>query len=144
MYEYRKKSKEIEFALFYISYILRVYIYTMKQIGDIAEVLAIEYLQKKGYQIRESNFKFGRFWEIDIIAEKDARYYFFEVKYRSHLGYGFPEEAIISSKLHKCLRTMQYYCARHKISLQNIQFDVLTFLKQQTSYRVTHYKNIEL
>lgn len=116
----------------------------MKHTGDIAEVLAIEYLQKKGYHIRDTNFKFGRFGEIDIIAEKEGRVSFIEVKYRSHIGYGYPEEAIIPAKLHKCLRTMQYYCVKHHISLQNIQFDVLTFLKQETSHRVTHYKNIEL
>lgn len=116
----------------------------MKHTGDIAEVLAIEYLQKKGYHIRDTNFKFGRFGEIDIIAEKEGRTSFIEVKYRSHIGYGYPEESIIPAKLHKCLRTMQYYCVTHHISLQNIQFDVLTFLKQETSHRVTHYKNIEL
>lgn len=116
----------------------------MKYTGDIWEILAIEYLQKKGYHIRDTNFKFGRFGEIDIIAEKEKRVFFVEVKYRSHLAYGFPEEAIIPAKLHKCLRTMQYYCIKHKISLQNIQFDVITFLKQQNSHRVTHYKNIEL
>ena len=116
----------------------------MKQTGDIGEVLAIEYLQKKGYHIRDTNFKFWRFWEIDLIAELWGRVSFIEVKYRSHLGYWFPEEAIIPKKLHKCLRTMQYYCVKHKISFQNIQFDVLTFLKWETGHRVTHYKNIEI
>jgi putative endonuclease len=116
----------------------------MKKTGDIWEILAIEYLQKKGYSIRDTNFKFGRSWEIDVIAEQKGKVYFFEVKYRSHLWYWYPEESIIPKKLHKCLKTMQYYCVKHNISLQNIQFDVLTFLKWDTSHRVTHYKNIEL
>lgn len=116
----------------------------MKSIWDFWEVLAIKYLQKHGYHIRDTNFKFGRFWEIDVIAEKNNRVYFIEVKYRSHLWYGYPEEYIIPQKLYKCLKTMQYYCNKNKINLDEIQFDVIAILKQEKSYKVTHYKNIEI
>ena len=116
----------------------------MKKTWDMGEIIAISYLQKHDYTIRDTNFKFGRFWEIDIIAEKEGRVYFLEVKYRSHLGYGHPEEAIIPQKLYKCLKTMQYYCKRNRIDLENIQFDVLWILKMQTAHRVTHYRNIEI
>lgn len=116
----------------------------MKKTGDIWEVIAIEYLQKHGYHVRDTNFKFGRFGEIDVIAEFDKRVYFIEVKYRSHLGYGPPEEAIIPRKLHKCLKTMQYYCKKNNVNLENIQFDVIAILKKELSHQVTHYKNIEI
>ena len=116
----------------------------MKKIGDTGEILAIEYLQKHNYHIRDTNFKFGRFWEIDIIAERDKRIYFIEVKYRSHLWYWYPEEAIVPQKLRKCLKTMHYYCNKNSLSFENIQFDVIAIMKQQKSHRVTHYKNIEL
>ncbi len=116
----------------------------MKKTGDIGEIVAIEYLQKKWYHICDTNFRFGRFWEIDIIAKKEERIYFIEVKYRSHLGYGYPEEAIIPRKLHKCLKTMEYYCKRNRISFEHIQFDVIAILKQKISHRISHYKNIEI
>ncbi|MDA9129091.1 YraN family protein [Candidatus Gracilibacteria bacterium] len=116
----------------------------MKKTGDIGEIIAIEYLQKHDFTIRDTNFKFGRFGEIDVIAEKFGRVYFIEVKYRTHLGYGHPEEAIVPHKLYKCLKTMQYYCKRNGLDLENIQFDVLAILKKQTAHQVTHYKNIEL
>lgn len=116
----------------------------MKKTWDIWEIVAIEYLQKKWYHICDTNFKFGRFWEIDIIAKKDTRYYFIEVKYRSHLWYGHPEEAIIPAKLHKCLKTMQYYCKMNRVSFENVQFDVIGILKMSQSHRITHYKNIEI
>lgn len=116
----------------------------MKKTGDIWEIVAIEYLQKHGFAIRETNFKFWRFWEIDIVAEKKERYYFIEVKYRSHLWYWHPEEAIIPRKLHKCLKTMEFYCKKNFIDLDTIQFDVIAILKQEKSYRVSHYKNIEI
>jgi len=116
----------------------------MKKTGDIGEIVAIKYLQKHGYSICDTNFKFGRFWEIDIIAEKSKKYYFIEVKYRSHLSYWYPEEAITQSKLYKCLRTMQYYCKKNLIDLENIQFDVVAIVRNQQSHRLTHYKNIEI
>lgn len=116
----------------------------MKKTWDIWEIVAIQYLQKNWYCIKGTNFKFGRFWEIDIIAEKWDTTYFLEVKYRSHLWYWYPEEAIIWKKLYKCLRTMQYYCKKNKIPETNIQFDVITILKMQESHRVTHYENIEI
>ncbi len=116
----------------------------MKKTWDIWEIIAIQYLQKHNFFVKDTNFKFWRFWEIDIIAEKNNRYYFIEVKYRSHLWYGYPEEAIIPHKLHKCLRTMQFYCKIHKVPFENIQFDVITILKEISSHKITHYKNIEL
>lgn len=116
----------------------------MKKTGDQWEIIAIEYLQKHRYAILDTNFKFWRFWEIDIIAKKAERYYFIEVKYRKNLAYGTPEESIIASKLHKCLRTMQYFCTKNRIPLENIQFDVLAISRLETFHRIKHYKNIEI
>lgn len=116
----------------------------MKKTWDVGEVIAIEYLQKHGYHICDTNFKFGRFWEIDVIACKDSKYYFIEVKYRSHRWYGTPEESITKYKLSKCRKTVEYYCYSHNIDMENIQFDAITILKQKTSHKVTHYKNIEI
>lgn len=116
----------------------------MKKTWDQGEIIAIRYLQSHDYQIRDTNFVFWRFWEVDIIAEKWGRYYFFEVKFRKNQKFGLPEESIISSKLRKCLKTVEYYCVKHQVSMENIQFDVITILQQKDSYRVTHYKNIEL
>lgn len=116
----------------------------MKKTGDIWEIIAIEYLQKHGYHVRDTNFKFGRFWEIDVIAQLWWRTHFLEIKYRSHLWYWHPEEAITPRKLHKCLRTMQYYCKKNRINLGNIQFDVIAILKKEHAHQVTHYKNIEI
>jgi putative endonuclease len=114
-----------------------------KHIWDAWEILAIEYLQKKGYSICDTNFKFGRFGEIDIIASKEEKTIFFEVKYRNNTRFWEPEESVTSYKLSKCRKTIDYYCKKHNIDFQNIQFDVITILRQEKSHRLTHYKNIE-
>lgn len=115
---------------------------TTKQKGDLWEIIAIKYLQKHGYKILETNYKFGRFWEIDIIAEKLDQYFFIEVKYRSNENFWTAEESITPAKLFKLEKSVYAYCLKNNINLENISFQVIAILKQKTSHRVTHYKNI--
>ena len=49
--------------------------------GSAGEQAAAEYLIRNGFEIIERNFKTPR-CEIDIIAHKDRRLYFVEVKFR--------------------------------------------------------------
>lgn len=115
-----------------------------KKTWDIGELIAINFLKKYNYQILDTNFKFGRFWEVDLIAKKDNLTIFVEVKYRNNTYFWEPEEAITKHKLRKCLRTVEYYCVRKHISLEKIRFDVITILKWEKSYKISHYRNVEL
>ncbi len=115
-----------------------------KQIWDKWEVIAIKYLQDIGYQILDTNFKFWRFWEVDIISKIDNKIIFTEVKYRQNINYWIPEEAITSNKLRKCRKTVEFYLAKNQYDFENIRFDVITILKWEKSYKLKHYKNIEI
>jgi len=115
-----------------------------KKTWDTWELIAIKYLQKHSYKIIDTNFKFGRFWEIDIIASKDFMTVFFEVKYRISIKYWLPEESITKFKLSKCKKTVDYFCKKNKIDFEKIRFDVIAILKTDKSYKVTHYRNIEI
>ena len=117
---------------------------TSKKIGDIGEVLAIEYLQRHSYRILDTNFKFGRFGEVDIIAQKESMTVFLEVKYRSSSLFGSPEESITPQKLYKCRKTVEYYSKKNNINFEQIRFDVIAIVKSDHKYRITHYKNIEI
>lgn len=114
------------------------------QIWNNWELIAIKYLQKHDYSILETNFKFWRFWEIDIIAKKDDYTVFIEVKYRNNTSYWIPEESLTKYKLSKCRKTVEYYCKKHKIDFEKIRFDAITILKEISSHKVTHYRNIEV
>jgi len=115
-----------------------------KKSWDIWEITAIKYLQGRDYKILDTNFKFGRFWEIDLIAAKEGLTVFVEVKYRSSDKFGTAEESITKSKLHKCLKTVEYYCKRNKVNFEQIRFDVITVTKQTSSFQLKHYRNIEI
>ncbi len=114
------------------------------QIWNNWEVIAIKYLQKHWYIILDTNFKFGRFWEIDIISKCNWKIIFIEVKYRNNLNYWLPEEAITKYKLSKCKKTAQFYLVKNQYDFENIRFDAITILKWEKSYKITHYKNIEI
>lgn len=115
-----------------------------KKSGDIWEITAIKYLQKNGYKILDTNFKFGRFWEVDVIASRYEMTIFIEVKYRSSDRFGTAEEAITASKLQKCLKTIEYYCKKNNIDFEKIRFDAIAVTKWTQSFQVKHYKNIEI
>ena len=117
---------------------------TTKKLWDQWELIAIKYLQKNWYKILETNYKFWRFWEIDVIAWKDKITYFLEVKYRTNDTYGTPEESITKWKIYKLQKSIYSYCFKKRIDIEYIQFDAITIVKNQTSYRLKHYKNIEI
>lgn len=66
---------------------------TGKRGEDIAETLLIG----KGYTIHFRNWRSGR-REVDIIASYDNQWVFVEVKTRSGVQFGFPEDAIGEQK----------------------------------------------
>lgn len=117
---------------------------TTKKKWDKGELIAIKYLQKNGYRIIDTNFKYGRFWEVDIVCEKDEITCFVEVKYRNSLYFWEPEEAITKTKLHKAKKTIDYYVVKNRLSFERIRFDVIAILKGENSYKVKHYKNVEM
>lgn len=115
-----------------------------KKKGDQWELIAINYLQSHNYQIKDVNFKFWRFGEVDIIASKNGYTIFIEVKYRSSDVFWIPEESISKTKLHKCRKTVEYYCKKYRVDFETIRFDVITIIKWARSYKLTHYKDIEI
>ncbi len=94
-------------------------IFTSKsqQIGELGENIAVQYLEKKGYRITERNFTI-RGGEIDIIAFSHETLYFIEVKAvtREKMDkYNWkPHQNFHQRKLHKMIKTVQYYLSKHK------------------------------
>jgi len=56
-------------------------------VGRNAESAVVFYLEKLGHKIVAQNYR-TRFYEIDIITEKDSKLFFTEVKYRSYSAFG--------------------------------------------------------
>ena len=67
------------------------------ELGQHGESIARQYLEKKGHQILETNWRTGRA-EIDIITKWNDILVFVEVKTRSDNYFGEPEDFINQKK----------------------------------------------
>lgn len=95
-----------------------------KVTGDFGERLAKEYLEKKNYNILETNFR-TRLGEIDIIAKKDDVIVFVEVKARKTLKYGRPYESVNHRKMQKIIKVAQNYIAYKSRGDNQYRFDIV-------------------
>lgn len=101
--------------------------YNRRQVGAEQERMAGGYLEEKGYQILEYNYR-CRKGEIDIVA-KDGQYLVFcEVKYRRGTEKGYPAEAVHSAKQRTLGRCAVYYLMEKRLSDVPCRFDVVSIL----------------
>jgi putative endonuclease len=84
-----------------------------KEIGNAGEKLAKDFLKKKGYKIRETNFR-CREGEIDIVAEKKGCLVFVEVRTKTGSVFGSSEESVTFSKKEKVIASALTYLSQHK------------------------------
>jgi len=101
---------------------------TKKQIGYLGESLAEKYLIQNNYLILAKNYTI-KGGEIDIIARdlNTQEIVFVEVKTRTSLKYGFPEQAVNSAKKYHLNKTAQNYLFKNKYSVfQNYRFDIIS------------------
>jgi putative endonuclease len=114
---------------------------THLNLGKIGEEYALQYLISKGYKIIEQNWRAGRF-ELDIIAWHDSKIIFMEVKTRTGIQYGYPEESVDSNKEERIRKASSKYIYEHKHSGE-IQFDILAILvnEKQELLEVRHLED---
>ena len=92
--------------------------------GLAEEAKACEYLEKKGYQIIERNYRSGK-GEIDIVAFSEKCLCFVEVKFRKNNAYGYPEDFVTHKKLLMIQQTAEAYIIE-KNWHGRIRFDVIS------------------
>ncbi|MBP9802695.1 MAG: YraN family protein [Candidatus Pacebacteria bacterium] len=100
----------------------KVFTSKTQKIGEIGENIAVKFLMKQGFAILERNYT-KKWGEIDIIAKKDNKIYFIEVKSVSRnlinvsqetLDSYKPEDNMHPWKLKRMSRTIQTYLLAHK------------------------------
>lgn len=98
-------------------------------LGKRGEDLAAAYLLNKGYVILHRNWRYSYF-EIDIIAKKGATLHFIEVKMRSSVLYGLPEDGVTKRKFKKLLAAADEFLHLHP-QYRHVQYDVLAITKNK-------------
>ena len=95
-----------------------------KDLGDIGEEFAANYLKSRNYEILSRNFRFGKTAEIDIIAEINDTIIFVEVKTRNNQKYGTPAEAVTLKKQQKIIQAATKFLQLNDYFDRSCRFDV--------------------
>jgi putative endonuclease len=97
--------------------------------GKQGEAMAADYLREKGFIILHCNWRFARY-ETDIIAVKEEKLHFVEVKTRRSTTFGFPEESVSLKKLKHMMRCAAGFQGQYP-GYKRIEYDVLSILLQE-------------
>jgi putative endonuclease len=102
--------------------------------GKIAEDIACQYLENKGYKIIKRNFR-TRYGEIDIIALSPSNVLcFVEVK-SAEKNSKHPEESINQRKISKILKNAEIFISQNKeFSQLETRFDVITIKNSEINH----------
>lgn len=79
-----------------------------RQVGLAGEEAARLYLEKQGYKVIERNYRCP-LGELDLIALDERTTVIIEIRAKTGLSYGSPEESITADKGRRLLRLAQYY-----------------------------------
>ena len=109
-------------------------------IGKNGEEIAKKYLEKQGYKILETNKRFSRFSEIDIIALDKDTLVFVEVKTRKTNICGHPMEAITKSKYNHIRQGLFTYLQENP-KYKKYRIDAVSVLLKP-ELKIEHLKHI--
>ncbi len=94
------------------------------EIGKQGEALAAAYLTANGFHILHQNWRYSHY-EIDIVATRSGMLHFVEVKHRSSLQFGPPEDAVTAKKFQRLLQAADEFLYQHP-AYRHVQYDVLS------------------
>lgn len=104
--------------------------------GKKGEAAARDALLRKGYLIRETNWRCNKF-EIDIVAEKDNRLIIVEVKTRSHEIYDL-SKVINAKKCANLISAGKAYQKKYNLPLE-LQFDIILQVGEDEDHFTTEH-----
>lgn len=106
------------------------------ELGKLGEELAVEYLRKNGYKILETNWTFQKA-EIDIIAQKDNILAVVEVKTRSSIEFGLPQDFVKPKKIQLLVKAVNEYIVSNDLDVE-ARFDIIAICKEKSEYKIGH------
>lgn len=109
-------------------------------LGRYGEQLAKAWLENSGYEIFEENWCFKKS-EVDLIAYKNERIIFVEVKTRTGNSFGEPEEFVTAAKQKQLELAANEYIYLMDFKGE-IRFDIISVLFNKSSnYTINHIED---
>ena len=109
------------------------------ELGKFGEELAVEFLQQNGYDILETNWTFQKA-EIDIIAQKDSTLAVIEVKTRSSIVFGLPQDFVKPKKIQLLVKVINEYIVSNDLDV-DVRFDIIAIYKEDNTYKIEHFED---
>ncbi|URC13847.1 MULTISPECIES: YraN family protein [unclassified Flavobacterium] len=106
------------------------------ELGKKGEDLAVEYLEQNGYKILDRNWTFQKA-EIDIIAEKESILAIIEVKTRSTLDFGLPQDFVKPKKIQLLVKAVNAYINDREMDIE-VRFDIIAIHKNKETFAIEH------
>jgi putative endonuclease len=106
--------------------------------GNKAEAMAAKFLLNKGYEVLYQNYTLGK-GEIDIVVLKEGWLVFVEVRARSEITHGFPEQTISKNKAGLIIKTAENYIYEHDWH-GNVRFDIIAITLGE-KFEIMHFED---
>ena len=100
-----------------------------QQLGRRGEEIAAAFLIERGFHVLAKNWRCPA-GEVDIIVERAGEVRFIEVKTRSNLKHGYPEESVTHTKRRHLARAVEYWLQSSPVTPQHYQIDVIAIMKR--------------
>ena len=107
--------------------------------GKQGEEEAVRYLTGKGYELIEQNYR-HQHAEIDLIAQKGKLLVFVEVKTRSNLSFGNPEEFVSYTKARLVMKAAEHYIFA-KDWHHDVRFDIIAVAMTPEGAKIKHLED---
>lgn len=112
---------------------------THNETGTKGEQIAANYLEKKGYTVLETNWRFKNL-EADIIASIDKTLVIAEVKTRKSNYFGEPETFVNKQKQKNLINAANEYIIRNQLDME-VRFDIISVIVNDKEIKVNHIED---
>jgi putative endonuclease len=109
------------------------------ELGKKGEQLAVDYLIKKGYTIMKRNYRFQKA-EVDIIAQLKDTLAIVEVKTRSTVDFGNPQDFVKPKQIQRLVIAVDEYVNVNKLDVE-VRFDIIAIVKQGNGFNIEHLED---
>jgi len=109
------------------------------ELGKKGEELAVNFLVKNGYTIRDKNWRYLKA-EVDIIAEKDGILAVVEVKTRSSVDFGNPQDFVNPKKIKLLVAAIDEYVVSKDLDIE-VRFDIIAIVNHNNKFVIEHLED---
>ena len=109
------------------------------ELGKKGEQLAVDFLLENGYEIIERNYRFDKA-EVDIIAKKETFLAIIEVKTRSTIDFGNPQDFVKPKQIQHLVKAVDVYVNENELDVE-VRFDIIAIVKEDNGFIIEHLEN---